>query len=97
MKLDALTAATFTPFRGERFRIAPGDGPGFEVELIEVSEGQDAGASRAPFSVIFRGGPDPPLAQQIHRVEHDRIGSLDIFLVPLGPDEVGQRYEAVFT
>jgi hypothetical protein len=33
---------------------------------------------------------------RIFGVEHDRMGRLEIFLVPLGPDDVGQRYEAVF-
>jgi hypothetical protein len=67
------------------------------VELIEVSEGAGAGLSRSPFSLVFRGGPSPPLPQRIYRVEHEALGALDIFLVPIGPDEVGQRYEAVFT
>jgi hypothetical protein len=96
VELDALTAATFAPLSGDRFRIEPGEAPGFEVELIEVKEGI-ASASRTQFSLLFRGGPDPPLPQRIYRVEHAELGSLDIFLVPLGPDNVGQRYEAVFT
>jgi hypothetical protein len=94
--LDALTAETFAPLRGERFRIAPGDSPDFEVELVQVSEGTQ-GSSRAQFSLVFRGGPDPPVAQRIYRVEHEGVGPLEIFLVPLGPDGLGQRYEAVFT
>lgn len=35
--------------------------------------------------------------QGIHRVEHEQLGSLEIFLVPLGPDQQGMRYEAIFT
>ena len=46
---------------------------------------------------MFRGGPTPPVPQRIYGVEHARIGRLDLFLVPLGPDDAGQRYEAVFT
>jgi hypothetical protein len=46
---------------------------------------------------VFRGGPSPPLPQRIYRVEHEALGALDILLVPLGPDELGQRYEAIFT
>ena len=48
---------------------------------------------RAPFSVVFEGGPSPPLPQRIYRVEHDGLGALEIFLVPIAAD----RYEAVFT
>jgi hypothetical protein len=91
--LQTLTAADFVPFHGESFRVLSEDAPPFEVELIEVSEGAGGAASRAQFSLVFRGGPDPPLPQRIYRVEHERLGALEIFLVPIAVD----RYEAVFT
>jgi hypothetical protein len=94
--LESLTAADLTAWRHGRFRVHA-EGSGFEVEVIEVSEGSGGGLPRSPFSLIFRGGPSPLLPQRIYRVEHETPGALDIFLVPLGPDEVGQRYEAVFT
>lgn len=94
--LETLTATTFAPLRGERFRVVPGDAPEFDVHLVEIREGT-RGASRTQFSLLFRGGPDPPLPQRIYQLEHDTLGPLEIFLVPLGPDDVGQRYEAVFT
>jgi uncharacterized protein DUF6916 len=95
--LQELTAADFVPLHGESFRVRSEDAPPFEVELIDVSEGARGSGTRAQFSLVFRGGPNPPLPQRIYRVEHDQLGALDIFLVPLGPDAVGQRYEAVFT
>jgi hypothetical protein len=82
--------------RGESFWVRPGDAAPFEVELIHVSERPGEASQRAQFSLLFRGGPDPPLPQRIYRLEHERLGPLDLFLVPLGPDEAGQRYEAVF-
>ena len=94
--LEALTAADFAPLVHDPFRIDDGDGSSFTVELIYVSETGAQGHGRPQFSLTFRGGPTPPLAQRIFGVEHDRIGRLEIFLVPLGPDDVGQRYEAVF-
>jgi hypothetical protein len=36
------------------------------------------------------------LPQQIRRVEHPSLGSMEIFLVPIGPDASGMQYEAVF-
>ena len=96
-RLGTLTAETFARLRGERFRVSPGDSPAFDVELADVTEAAHRGPRRAQFSLVFRGGPTPPLPQRIYRVEHDELGPLDIFLVPLGPDDVGQRYEAVFT
>lgn len=96
-ELEALTAQRFAPLQGDRFRVVPGDSPDFELELADVVDAVHEGARRRQFSLLFRGGPDPPLVQRIYRLEHDQLGALDIFLVPLGPDAVGQRYEAVFT
>ena len=49
-----------------------------------------------PFSLLFRGPLRPLLPQQITTLEHDTLGVLEIFIVPVGPDEYGQRYEAIF-
>ena len=91
--LEALTVEDFAALRGERFRIAPDGEPGVEVELVEVTELAREPGGRAPFSLVFMGGPSPPLPQQIYRVEHGDLGAIEIFLVPIASD----RYEAVFT
>jgi hypothetical protein len=91
--LASLTRADFFALRGDRFRIVSGDTGAFEAELVEVTEIPREPGGRAPFSLVFQGGPDPPLPQQIYRVEHDALGVLEIFLVPIATD----RYEAVFT
>jgi hypothetical protein len=91
--LETLSVADFAPLRGDRFRIAPDDAPPFEVELVEVTGIPRESGGRGPFSLVFRGGPNPPLPQRIHRVEHDELGAMEIFLVPIASD----RYEAVFT
>ena len=91
--LATLTAADFAALRGDRFRIAPGDASAFEAELIEVTEIPREPGDRAPFSLVFHGGPNPPLPQRIYWVEHDALGAMEIFLVPIAAD----RYEAVFT
>jgi hypothetical protein len=91
--LETLTAADFAELRGDRFRIVPDDVSPFEVELVEVTEIPREPGGRAPFSLTFQGGPNPPLPQRIYRVEHDALGAIEIFLVPIAAD----RYEAVFT
>jgi hypothetical protein len=87
--LDTLTVADFQPLLHERFRMA-GE---FDVELVEVSEVPREPGGRAPFSLVFAGGPPPPLPQAIYAMQHHEIGTIEIFLVPIAPD----RYEAVFT
>jgi hypothetical protein len=88
-ELEALTVADFRPLLRQRFRVADA----FDAELVEVTEIPREPGGRAPFSLVFAGGPTPPLPQGIHAVEHDDLGALEIFLVPIAPD----RYEAVFT
>ena len=61
--------------------------------MVEVTEIAREPGGRAPFSLIFRGGPSPPFPQQIYRVEHEVLGAIEIFLVPIATDS----YEAVFT
>jgi hypothetical protein len=96
MSLDELTLATFTPLVGEPFTLAA---PGEPLELVLESATAVGGASagRDPFSLVFRGPPEPLLEQAIHRFEHPGLGALEIFVVPLGRDAGGARYEAVFT
>ena len=91
--LEALTIDDFRPLLDDRFRIAPDDAPSFEVQLVEVTEIPREPGGRAPFSLVFEGGPNPPLPQRIYHVEHEKLGELDIFLVPVAVD----RYEAIFT
>ena len=91
--LEDLTIDDFRPLLNERFRITPDGAKSFEVELVEVTEIPREPGGRTPFSLVFQGGPNPPLPQAIYRVEHDGLGSMEIFLVPIAVD----RYEAVFT
>lgn len=91
--LERLTANDFVPLLRERFRVDPEGQPAFELELVEVTEIPREPGGRAPFSLIFQGGPSPPLPQRIYAVQHGTLGTIEIFLVPIASD----RYEAVFT
>lgn len=94
--LDSLTAEDFRPHLGTGFRLAD---ESIEFELVELTPhgGSARPGSRVAFSVVFRGPSQPVLEQRIRRLEHDRMGALELFLVPIGPDTTGMRYEAVFT
>lgn len=97
--LESLTIADFAPRVGDRFRIdATEDGTGRDAELVEAAPVGEAGpGGRVPFSLIFRDPGGVVLPQRIYRVDHPELGSLDIFLVPIGADAAGVRYEAIFT
>ena len=91
--LESLTADSFRPRLREHFKLQLDDGR-LDLELVEVAEFDAGGrAGRAPFSIVFRGPADPALAQGIWKLENDRLGELELFLVPIGPGQ----YEAVFT
>ena len=98
--LESLTISDFAPWIGDRFRVgSPEEGLAFDVQLADatpVGEVPERGR-RVPFSLVFRARPDVVLPQRIYRVDHPALGSLDIFLVPIGPDSTGMRYEAIFT
>jgi hypothetical protein len=98
--LADLTAEDFRPLLHERFALSGGaqsehngGAVSFEVELVEVTVIPREPNGRAPFSLEFQGDPAFTLAQGIYRVEHERLGALEIFLVPIAHG----RYEAVFT
>jgi hypothetical protein len=46
--------------------------------------------------VLFQGPATPLLPQRIWKLEHPRLGAFDLFLTPLGVNESGATYEAVF-
>ena len=97
---ETLTVETFAAHLEEPFAIDLGT----EIEplvltLIEaepIETGQDLGARRAPFSLVFRGPGELVLDQRIYPLDNEALGRLEIFLVPIGPDDEGMRYESVF-
>jgi hypothetical protein len=95
--LERLTADDFRPHLGDRFLLHADDATTFDLELVHVTEAARAGTGRTPFSIAFRGPLESVLPQRIYRLEHVALGALEIFIVPIGPDEAGMRYEAVFT
>ena len=102
--LERFTSETFAPHLGETFRVYPDPATALDMSLIDVTvlgggsgRGGESAGGRVPFSLVFRGPLQPVLPQRTYRVEHDGIGEFDLFLVPIGLDAEGMRYEAVFT
>ena len=91
--LETFTHAHFTPLLGEAF-----DAEGAELKLTEVEAlGSNPSAQRQAFSLLFHGPRAPLLEQRIYSLEHASLRRLEIFLVPIGPDAQGQRYQAIFS
>ncbi|HEY0023794.1 MAG TPA: hypothetical protein VGB24_12815 [Longimicrobium sp.] len=97
--LDTFTIETFQPRLGELFHVVA-EGHRLPVKLTQIHPwGPEAakGRPRVPFSLVFHAVPQLVLPQAIYRVENDQMEPFELFLVPLGPDERGMQYEAVFT
>jgi hypothetical protein len=97
-QLDALTDADFTPRLGEAFRIQLPNGELLETVLDAVHTHKYAPPTtkRRGFSLTFRSARPGHLPQATYAVTHDEMGTMDLFLVPVGPKDGGMCYEAVF-
>ena len=103
--MDGQRWLTFDLFEGrvgESFEVS-GDGvPAVPMELAEVAQGSQPGGrgphgeERTQFSLVFRGPAGQLLPQATYRLAHAELGELELFLVPIGPDATGSRYEAAF-
>ena len=96
--LEHLTHESFRPHVGTPFRVEYAPAASATLTLFEVTVlGGGGTAPRQPFSLLFRGPRAPVLPQRIYRLEHEGMGALELFIVPIGPDAEGLRYEAIFT
>lgn len=101
VELAGLTLTRFAPFVGSSFSVALSPPWNLRLELAEASplspQTSLTGAFRAPFRLIFHGPAQPVQPQATVPLDHPELGRLEIFLVPIGPDARGMRYEAIFT
>ena len=99
LDLKAVTHQDFAACLEQTFVAGGEDTGAVELRLVEARDRSDLGAAgqaRAPFCLLFVGPPDTMLAQGMHPLRHPGLGAMELFLVPVGRDESGVRYEAVF-
>jgi hypothetical protein len=93
--LEDMTSATFSEELNTKFRVRQPESSVLELELVKVEElGESPMQER--FSIIFRGPLDQAVGQGLYTFEHDRLGTFDMFIVPVARGEDGMRYEAAF-
>ena len=95
----SLTEEEFSKHVNTIFRINLEDQGAVDLELVQVKgymnkPGEAEGMER--FSIFFTGPAKPFLLQQTYSLSHEGLGTMEIFLVPIGVDGDGFRYEAVF-
>ncbi|HUQ31495.1 MAG TPA: hypothetical protein VM095_05210 [Pyrinomonadaceae bacterium] len=92
---EKLSKEAFSENLNTKFRIPWQSGEAVEIELTEVVETMRT-PTREQFSVFFRGPLEYHLPQGIYHIEHEKMGEMDIFLVPIAKGQEGYNYEAVF-
>lgn len=94
--LGTVTADDFEPRRQDGFRVSLKGGE-LDATLTEVKRIGQARREGGAFSLLFVAKAGQSLPQGIYPVAHPELGTLEIFLVPIGPVPGGMGYEAVFT
>jgi hypothetical protein len=99
---ETFTPSNFARHVGTAFTVVFTDG---SLELtLDAVEGHGTrgprpdvpGLRAEPFSLVFLGPLSPVLPQKTWDLAHPALGTLAIFLVPIGPKDGRMRYEAVF-
>ena len=90
---ERLTIHDFLPHLHTIFKVEHSEGD--RLELTEATD--DSNVQLEQFSLIFIGKPSPCLQQGLYRLTHPQIPNCELFLVPIGPDPDGMRYQAVFS
>lgn len=97
--LDQLQASDFVHLKGTSLPIRFHPDVTLDARLIEVTEVKgDTTLERPPFSLIFQTNQqNTHYPQAIYTLIHPEKGDMQLFMVPLGNDGNGMRYEIVFS
>lgn len=93
--LADLSLADFLPSVGSSFaRVGE---PAVSLSLVSASKiGQGHPNRVEPFCLLFEGPRELSLEQGMHELECGPLGTLGIFVVPVGLSPTGRLYEAIF-
>jgi hypothetical protein len=91
-----LTVADFSSLVDHPFAVSVGK----ERLTLSLMEATELKASRpdvrAAFSLLFRGPAAQMIPQGTYEFAHPSLGPVSIFIVPVGADANGVRYQAIF-
>jgi hypothetical protein len=99
MTIKPLVFEDFADKVGDVFPINDEDVPRIPLTLMEaelMKPVRVTPGTRPPFSLIFVAKDPRVLPQRLYRLEHNGLGELTIFLVPVGKDAHGVSYQAMF-
>ncbi|MBC8094268.1 MAG: hypothetical protein H7Y43_00515 [Akkermansiaceae bacterium] len=93
--LRELTVAYFKPLVNSRFVVNVRTDNAVTLKLVSA-RAIDVDPKGRSFSLQFTGPTDQFLAQRVHELRHDEIGTFEVFMVPHHSDSDVQHYEVLF-
>lgn len=93
---EILRKANFADKVRTKFRLHKDESNVIELELMNIQDGEIF-PGQEQFSLMFKGPHEAYLPQQTYQLEHEGLGTLDLFLVPIGREQDGFIYEAAFS
>jgi hypothetical protein len=94
--LKDVTKAMFAENVNSTFNLRQETGPAVPLELTELQEGAPH-PKFEQFSLLFKGPREVSLPQRTYTVDHVRLGTFLLFVVPIRQDANGIYYESVFS
>jgi hypothetical protein len=94
--LAALSIGDFSPHIDAVFEMQTAGGA-VPLTLAEAKTVGNSGRAGGAFSLVFVVPKGPWQPQGIYPVQHPTLGTMEIFLVPVGPAFGGNSYQAIFT
>jgi hypothetical protein len=101
-RIEWLTHEHFAPLVGQDMAVDAGPHGAVTMRLVEATAGTQQGGpgpegqQRLQFSLVLLAPDGQVLPQGTYAVTHEAVGEQHLFLVPLGRDDAGVRYEAAF-
>jgi hypothetical protein len=93
--ISTFHSSTFSGQLHTHFTVPAGNGTPLTLQLVEVVE-TETPANVELFSLHFQGPATPRLPQQIHTLQHEKLGTFQIFLTAVEGNHQSITYEAVF-
>ena len=94
--LNKLNAKVLSEHLHSKFKVHLDGATTLELEIAQVNEPQ-APPNVEQFFLVLKGPHAPRLDQRIHRLEHEKLGTFDLFITAIAGDDHSITYEAVFS
>ena len=95
MDLKDIKPAMLAEYIGSEFEVIVDPSNAFSLRLSEVVEHNKTEHTES-FSLFFRGPLNHFMPQGTYRLNHGKLGELELFIVPTGEDRDSFQYEAAF-